>query len=540
MVIRHFLIGALLLCCSSPLPAADLHSAYYSSDTDKVLWFIHASDPHQGTYGSTDSANLGWLVGQARSVIAPSFIVVTGDLTDSTNGNIFGYPNGPYQAEWDQYKSILGTNVDASMYFDIPGNHDAYNDQYFSYYLANSIQGRATGKTQASWTRTGPWGKHHFIGVNSAGNNGASFSLIWPYGDYAGLDSGELAFIEEAMLANQDARLTLLFGHHPIVPTGDSSDTYLQYGKDKFVSLMNGSGSSLYGYGHTHVSSEQFFSENMTNGIFYFNVSSLGKDSPNQYTVAAIDCNAISSVTQNVASWPVVLITAPMDRRLGGGVNPYAYSVTNGPANPIRALVFDPTTVNLVQFRINGGTWQPMTAVPDNPRLWQGTWDASLLTEGEYALEVQASSGSGVRTDSIATYVASQALPRVGVTALRTGKYVTSGTKKNRVTVFTATSTFTQGDTVIIRSTVKDAAGVPLANATVQLALSGPSSASITSGPSDAGGMAEANWATTAPNKRGVGGTPTGDYTARVSGVTAAGYQWDTTATAVQFILDPK
>ena len=113
---------------------------------------------------------------------------------------------------------------------------------------------------------------------------------------------------------------------------------------------MNNYGASLYGYGHTHASSEQFFSQNMTDGVFYFNVSALGKDSPNQYTVTAIDCNGISSVTQNVGAWPVVLITAPMNRRLGGIVNPYAYDVTNGASNPIRALVFDPTAVTQVQL----------------------------------------------------------------------------------------------------------------------------------------------------------------------------------------------
>ena len=173
-------------------------------------------------------------------------------------------------------------------------------------------------------------------------------------GDNAGLDANELAFISGEMSANPDAKLTLAFGHHPLVPTGNSSDTYLFYGKDEFVSLMNGYGASLYGYGHTHASSEKFFTQNMTDGVFYFNVSSIGKDSPNQFTVTAIDCNGISSVTQTKGAWPVVLITAPLDRRLGGMVNPYAYSVTNSASNPIRALVFDPTSVTQVQFRVNG------------------------------------------------------------------------------------------------------------------------------------------------------------------------------------------
>ncbi len=406
--IQHFVFFAIiLLCFSGPLSAGA--PAYYSSDTDKVIWFIHASDIHIGTRGSADTANLQWLVTQARAVVNPSFIVVTGDLTDSTNGNWLGYPNGPYQAEWDQYKSILQTSgVNANFYFDIPGNHDAYNDRYFSYYLANSIQGQATGKTQVSWTRTFLWGKYHFIGVNTDDNTGAPFSLTSPYGDHAGLDSSELSFINSDLASNQDASLTLVFGHHPLVPTGDSTDTYLYYGRDEFVGYLDSFGASLYGYGHTHVSSEQYYVQNMADGLFYFNVAALGKDSPNQYTVTAIDCNGISSVTQTVGTWPVVLVTTPMDRHLGGIVNPYAFSVPNGAANPVRALVFDPATVTQVQFRVDTGAWQPMTVVPGSPSLWQGVWNASASPEGEHTIEVQATTGSGTRTDRITTYAKSQ------------------------------------------------------------------------------------------------------------------------------------
>jgi hypothetical protein len=238
-----------------------------------------------------------------------------------------------------------------------------------------------------------------------------------------------------------------------------------------------------------------------------------------------------------VGTWPVVLITAPMDRRLGGTVNPYAYNVTNGASNPVRALVFDPAADILVQFRVNGGSWQSMAVVPGNPRLWQGVWDASALAEGEYTLDVQATSGSGVRTDTVATYVKSEILPKMGATGIITGKYETSGRGKNKTTVFTQTPTFKQGETIVFRSTVKDASGAAVSNATVQLAVSGPSSASITSGPSTDNGIAEAQWTTTAPSKRGKGGTPTGSYTATIANVTASGYQWDNTASSVTFTI---
>jgi hypothetical protein len=450
------LLFTLLLTCSSPLYGGDPHSAYYCSYTDRLLWFINASDGHIGARGSKDSDNLNWLTGQARNVINPSFIVVSGDLTDSTNGNILGYPNGPHQEEWDQYKSILSANgIDASFYFDIPGNHDAFNDHYFSYYLANSVQGRATGRTQASWTRSGPWGKYHFLGVNTAGNDGAPFSIFWPYGDNAGLDSSELFFIATELAANQDANLTLVFGHHPLAATGNN-DTYLFYGTGEFVGMMNGNGASLYGYGHTHSSSETFFKQNMADGVFYFNISSLGKDSPNHFRVTAIDCNGISSVTRTVGTWPVVLITAPTDMHLGGILNPYAYTVTNGASNPIRALVFDPAPVTQVQFRVNGGAWQPMANVDGNPSLWQGGWDASALTEGEHEVEVQATTGSGVGTDSVITYVSVGSVSGRLLTVAMGGNgsgTVTSEPAGISCMTVTCTHSFTAGLPVILSPT---------------------------------------------------------------------------------------
>ena len=447
----------LLAVAVSPSVAGSPHSAVYSSENNRIFWFIHASDIHVGTSESTDTANLQWLVTTAKSTIEPSFIVVTGDLTDSTNGNIFGYPNGPYQAEWDQYKNILATaNVTADIYYDLPGNHDAYNDQYFAYYLANSVQGRATGHTQHSWTQTFSFGKYHFLGVNTADNSGEPFSIFPPYGDYAGLDASELSFINSNLAANTAAQLTLVFGHHPLAATGSSQDTYLYYGRDQFVGYLNTYGASLYGYGHTHASVESFYTASMTEGVFYFNVSSLGKDSPNQFTVTAIDCNGIASVTQTAGTWPVVLITAPMDKNLGKNVNPYTYSVTNSAANPIRALVFDTGIVNQVQYRIDmAGSWYPMQRTASTnlnyPHLWEASWNASALASGEHTIEVQASTASGVRTDTVKVNVqATVPQQTAGVASLVTGKYV------KRTTNLTPGSLFAPGDSIVFRATINE------------------------------------------------------------------------------------
>jgi hypothetical protein len=409
------LLAALVLLPSHvTVKAGDPHGAIYSNDSSRIFWFLHASDLHVGMSGSTDTTRLQWLVTTARSVINPSFIVVTGDLTDSTNGNFFGIPNGPHQAEWDQYKAVLtAANAGPDFYYDLPGNHDAYSDRTFAYYRANSVQGRATGGTQVSWTRTFPFGTYHFVGVNSAGNDGRAFSLTSPYGDYAGLDSTELAFITKSLSDNSAAELTFAFGHHPVTNTGDSGDTWLYYGHQDFIGALDFYQASTYNYGHTHRTSQALFAGNSYtglmdgDGLYYYNVASLSKDSGTGYSLVAVDNNGVSSITNAVNAWPLVLITAPVDKYIGGAVNPYAYTVPAASTNVVRALVFDAGAISQVRFRIDGGTnWVQMSPVAAGSHVWQGPWNASALSAGSHIIEVQAA-GTTTVSDSITVEVTS-------------------------------------------------------------------------------------------------------------------------------------
>jgi hypothetical protein len=119
-----------------------------------------------------------------------------------------------------------------------------------------------------------------------------------------------------------------------------------------------------------------------------------------------------------------------------------------------------------------------------------------------------------------------------GVTAIDTG--LLTGKGKNKI--FESSPDFVQGDTVTIRATVLDAGGQPVPNATVTLLIDGPESATVISGPSDASGIAEANWNT---SSKGRGGTATGTYTVTTTGVDATGYTWDGDQTATaEFTLN--
>lgn len=120
-----------------------------------------------------------------------------------------------------------------------------------------------------------------------------------------------------------------------------------------------------------------------------------------------------------------------------------------------------------------------------------------------------------------------------GVTEIVTGYW--EGKGRNRT--WTPTSDFQPGDTVTFRALILGQDGLPVPDAVVSLAIAGGESLSVASTPSDADGWAEATWKTSAPSKRGTGGTPPGTYTAATSGVAVDGFAWDGVATQVVFTV---
>jgi hypothetical protein len=87
-----------------------------------------------------------------------------------------------------------------------------------------------------------------------------------------------------------------------------------------------------------------------------------------------------------------------------------------------------------------------------------------------------------------------------GVSSVQTGKWVKTGKGNNATTSFALTSSFAQGDGVVIRATVLDEAGVAVPNATVVIDITGAEfHPGLTTGPSDANGIAELTWQTQPP-----------------------------------------
>ena len=434
----------------SILNAGDPGSAVYNVANDKVFWFVHITDVHIGPKGGGDDANtrLSWIVnGKGTEIINPEFIINSGDLTDSTYGSLLHWgdeyvPNGPYVEEWQEYLRVLGLclndgcsekNIELlntyykDFYYDLPGNHDHYNDQNFDFFLEWSVRGLLTTesepieeRTQSSWLVEKPFGTYHFMGVNTTGDDGAGWVPLASanYGDHAGLRgkntegrANEIQYIEKELKKHKIADLTIIFGHHPIREDyTKETDTGFEYGAEEFITLLRDGGVSEYGFGHTHKNIETIFTEDPKwKGVFYLNAASLSLSNNDHYNIVAIDNNGISTISANYDQWPVVLITTPIDNNLGGeGKNPYDYPVPASESVRIRALIFSETELDKedVKFRYYVTSVDEWHDIPEEKikrirpinrtgtsHLWEAEWDTSGLSPGEYIIEVSAESG---------------------------------------------------------------------------------------------------------------------------------------------------
>ena len=380
----RFLTAALATLLVGPAAhAIDPDGGRYLPDPHAMFWFVQISDTHVGAdigYGTQDTDHLAWVVNDAVEVIAPDFVVLTGDIVDGTNGLFV--PTGQYQAEWDEYRGVVdeaGMSVD--FFHDVVGNHDTYSDEGATYYLDNSLVGSSYGTWHEAWTHETDFGDYVFVGLCSADLTGS-----FPGLDSPGFTEDELAFLDESLAAHADADLAFVFSHHPLGS--------LDFGADEAVDLLEQHGVSLWSNGHLH--SHEI---DTINDTVQFNLSTAGKGTDDNLAVVVIDHDGVSMKAADIGGWPYVQITAPVDGALADA-NPHAYPVAVAEADAfVRAVVFDEDPDVMTWFALDTSALEPMEEVA--PSVWQASFDATALEVGTHQLAVEAESISGWDTHVI-------------------------------------------------------------------------------------------------------------------------------------------
>lgn len=173
--------------------------------------------------------------------------------------------------------------------------------------------------------------------------------------------------------------------------------------------------------------------------------------------------------------------------------------------------------------------------VYDNPD-WEGsdtTCTVFGLVEGmAYYFVARAFNEYGESADSNEVRAST-----VDLAYLETGQYETTGRGKNSIRTFVLATHFNAGEEVSIHVYLEDESnGLPIENATVEIAITGPENVNLISTPTGSDGLAEAIWETTAPKKKASGTAP-GNYEAIVTDIMADGYIWDEVSPVTTFVI---
>ncbi|MFC1838664.1 metallophosphoesterase [Thermodesulfobacteriota bacterium] len=228
----------------------------YPGISDDVFWFVHISDIHIG-YNTESKQQFEWIRDNIPSKVNPKFIVNTGDLTDGSNcenqgrfcekwpswlnlisGEDLPLPDGPHLDEWVDYYSIA---KDIPNYYDIPGNHDRYNDINWDGkgeghgYKFSGIRGSESNldiksgnlQGQFSWVEKSPFSQKNnlFVTINTNDEYGLSFisyqtifqilnDIEYPgISDMPLISASELNFINDRLSSDLNSGLSFMFGH---------------------------------------------------------------------------------------------------------------------------------------------------------------------------------------------------------------------------------------------------------------------------------------------------------------------------------------
>ncbi|KAK1319033.1 putative metallophosphoesterase [Acorus calamus] len=336
------------------------------------------------------------LVGPALSMINPSLVFITGDLTDGKSKDLLTMTQN--EQEWIEYSNVMTDVVESSglpmkIFYDLRGNHDNFGVSeaggmydYFQKYSINAALGRA-GNVHSVTLQSSGW-KHLFVAIDTTPNIG----LRGPTNLF-GHPTDQLLETIDSELSQWDSESTKLltktsFGHFPmsfsaVTESGRSlKDLFLKHSLSAYLCghLHTKFGKNLkrhYSSDNSHSLSEKYFQFNIhssppNRGTRSENCSEKAK-TPKEFwewemgdwrksramRVLAIDAGHISFVDLDLVSGPrktIILPTFPLDSRFMqrmSSPNEYACeSLSASSYDTIRALVFSVSKISSVLVKI--------------------------------------------------------------------------------------------------------------------------------------------------------------------------------------------
>ncbi|RDX91981.1 putative metallophosphoesterase, partial [Mucuna pruriens] len=198
---------------------------------DSVVWVVQLSDLHFSVHHPNRALDFAQLVGPALSIINPSLVLITGDLTDGKSEDLLTMKQN--EDEWVEYQNTMDiviekSGLQKSLFFDLRGNHDNFGVpvvggffDFFSKYSINGQLGR-NGSVNSVTLETRER-NHLFVGFDST----MSIGLRGPT-NFFGHPTDQLLEDLDLELSQWDSQseksvTKISFGHFPLSFSAPSS-----------------------------------------------------------------------------------------------------------------------------------------------------------------------------------------------------------------------------------------------------------------------------------------------------------------------------
>ncbi|XP_058756125.1 putative metallophosphoesterase At3g03305 [Vicia villosa] len=174
LFLTTIIIACSIYCCSG---ATVIES---KQQPDSVVWIVQLSDLHFSVHHPNRAQDFTNLVGPALSIINPSLVLITGDLTDGKSKDLLTMKQN--EDEWVEYRNVMDDVIERSglhksLFYDLRGNHDSFgvpdvggSFDFFSKYSINGRLGR-NGSVNSVTIETKER-KHLFVGIDTTMTTG--------------------------------------------------------------------------------------------------------------------------------------------------------------------------------------------------------------------------------------------------------------------------------------------------------------------------------------------------------------------------------
>ncbi|EPZ34165.1 Metallo-dependent phosphatase [Rozella allomycis CSF55] len=343
-----------------------------------IFYFVHISDLHVSRYVPSNIKNLRYFLSNTMKLVGPSFVVVSGDLTDAKDKYMLA--SYQHEIEWKMYQKILDEhNITSDKWFDVRGNHDCFDVPEATSPLNFFKKYSRSKKMEYVKTIRFPFGEYSVISLDGCPNYGAAR----PFNFFGYFDDYDLHNLQINLESAKDSNHIFISNHYPLStmmfkkPKDLSQRTFQNMTADVSMLLCGHLHKLIGGLAHEMYALHP-------NGLTELEIGDMKENS--QFRIIAVDHDLLSFYDGNIYDDLHIVILNPKDSRFLMPSKEPIHLIKE--SSHIRILVFNSANIKNIQCFIDGKMLPSKFKRTLDTNLWSLEWNPHQYAKGIHTIKI--------------------------------------------------------------------------------------------------------------------------------------------------------